>query len=28
VPDDPRQDMFIADMTWAEAKEWCDKRVC
>ena len=28
VPDDPRQDLFIADMTWAEAKEWCDKRVC
>jgi hypothetical protein len=24
VPDDPRQDMLIADMTWAQARAWCD----
>ena len=24
VPDDPREDIFIADMTWAQAREWCD----
>eukprot|EP00802_Teleaulax_amphioxeia_P010730 Tamp_10759.p1 GENE.Tamp_10759~~Tamp_10759.p1 ORF type:complete len:486 (+),score=115.82 Tamp_10759:111-1568(+) len=24
VPDDPRQDILIADMTWAQAKDWCD----
>eukprot|EP00960_Hanusia_phi_P036513 752363-Hanusia_phi.AAC.2 len=25
VPDDPQQDIFIAEMTWEQARDWCNR---